>query len=178
MRFIKTDAIVLKRQNKNETDRFLTVFTREYGKMTLLAKGVRKIYSRRAPHLEIFGHAKLVVYLGKNADTISEAVSVDRFETLRSDLYSISVAYYLCELVNSLTAPKQEHQEVFDLLLRALRALEVDKRTIVVRSFPGLLVEKLGFISKDRRSEVTDEFIEGIIEKHLKTPKFMNQVAT
>lgn len=177
MRVFKVDAIILKRKNTGETDRILTVFTRQYGKLHLLARGVRRLSSKRGPHLEIFSHAKLIIYRGKSMDSVSEAVSIDKFENLRSDLYLISTAYYLCELVNSLTRERQEHRDVFILLLRALRALEEDKRTTVIRFFPGILVEMLGFVPKTRRHEVSNEFIESIIEKRLKTPKFMNQMS-
>lgn len=176
MRFLKVDAIILKRRNTGETDRILTVFTKQYGKLILIAKGIRRVSSRRGPHLEIFSHVRLMIHKGKTMDVVTEAEMHDRFELLRSDLSRVSAAYYLCELVNSLTVEKQEHADVFDLLLRALRALEANKRSAVLRAFPGILVEKLGFVSQTKRHEVSNDFIESIIEKRLKTPRFLSQL--
>lgn len=175
-RIYKAEGIILKRRNSGETDRILTVFSKQYGKLRLLAKGVRRISSRRGPHLEVFSHVIMMVHKGKVIDIVTEAQSLDRFEKLRSDLSRVSAAYYLCELVNSLTPEKQEHRDVFALLLRALRALEENKRTMVIAAFPGILVEMLGFVSKAKRSEVSNDFIEHIIEKRLKTPKFLAQL--
>lgn len=176
-RIYKIDGIILKRRNTGETDRIITIFTKEYGKLRLLAKGVRRVSSRRAPHLEIFSHVIMMIHKGKTMDIITEAESLDHFEELRSDLSRVSAGYYLCELVNSLTPEKQEHRNVFALLLRALRALEENKRTTVIAAFPGILVEMLGFVSKIKRHEVSNDFIERIIEKRLKTPKFLTQMS-
>ena len=175
-RIYKAEGIVLKRRNVGETDRIITVFTKEYGKLRLIAKGIRRITSRRGPHLEVFSFVRLMIAKGKTMDSISDANAIERFEAIRKDLSRVSAGYYLCELVNALVPEKQEHSDVFSLLLRALRALEENKRAVVVAAFPGVLLEYLGYVTKAKRQEVTDERIEEIIERRLKTPRFLTQL--
>ncbi|MBI4096902.1 MAG: DNA repair protein RecO, partial [Candidatus Levybacteria bacterium] len=53
MRTFRTEGIIIKRKNFGEADRILTVFTKEYGKLQVKAKGIRRIPSRRSAHVEL-----------------------------------------------------------------------------------------------------------------------------
>jgi len=59
MKSYKTEGIIIKRKNFGEADRILTIFTKNKGKISIVAKGVRKINSRRAPHIELLQKQKL-----------------------------------------------------------------------------------------------------------------------
>ena len=67
---------MLKRRDQGEADRLLTVFA-ERGKVTLLAKGVRRQASRKAGHLEPFTHVELLVAKGKSLDLVTQAETVE-----------------------------------------------------------------------------------------------------
>jgi DNA repair protein RecO (recombination protein O) len=122
-RLYRTHAVVLRRRDYGDADRILTVLTPNYGKLELIAKGARKTTSRKAGHLEIFGHASLLVAKARTWDIITEAVSVESFPALRSDLDKISQASYLAELVDSFTETDDENLPIWDLLILALQEL-------------------------------------------------------
>ncbi|HXF62177.1 MAG TPA: DNA repair protein RecO [Caldilineaceae bacterium] len=122
-RLYRTHAIVLRRRDYSDADRILTVLTPNYGKLELIAKGVRKTTSRKAGHLELFGHSSLLVAKARTWDIITEAVNVESFQAIRSDLDKIGQASYLCELVDCFTESGDENQPLWDLLLIALHAL-------------------------------------------------------
>jgi len=67
MKSYKAEGIVIKRKNFGEADRILTVFTKKYGKIKVLAKGVRRITSRRGPNVELFNQVELVLHQGRNS---------------------------------------------------------------------------------------------------------------
>src|SRR5260221_13416512 len=113
-------AIVVRRRSLGEADRLLTVFSKEYGKLFVLAKGVRRVPSRRAPYVELFTSVKLFLHKTKTWDIVSDAEPINRFSDVRSDLSSVSLAYYLCEVVDILLPEKQEHQDVYELLQETL----------------------------------------------------------
>ena len=75
-RLYRVSAIVLKRRDQGEADRLLTVFTRDRGKLTLLAKGVRRQASRKAGHIEPFTQVDLLVAKGKSLDLVTQAETV------------------------------------------------------------------------------------------------------
>ncbi|MGC8781903.1 MAG: DNA repair protein RecO, partial [Anaerolineae bacterium] len=65
-RLYRVAAIVLKRRDQGEADRLLTVLTRDRGKLSLLAKGVRRQASRKAGHIEPFTLVDLLVVKGRS----------------------------------------------------------------------------------------------------------------
>lgn len=122
-RLYRTHALVLRRRDFRDADRVLTVFTPNYGKLELIAKGIRKTTSRKAGHLELLGHSALQVAQARTWDIITEAVNVESFTGIRSDLDKIGVAGYLCELVDAFTESGDENQPLWDLILLALHEL-------------------------------------------------------
>lgn len=180
-KIFKAEGIILLRKNIGEADRIVTVFTKEYGKLRLIAKGIRKTSSRRSGHLEIFSHVHLVIHQGKSMDSITEVSQVDVSETLGKDLEGISVAYFYCELINMLLPEKQEHRDVFELLVDALDNLKGDAKSEVQRqskTFALTLLRTLGFLeaSRDLRGKELQTFIENITERRLRTPKLIRQI--
>src|SRR3990167_3836469 len=86
VRIYKAQGIILARKNVGEADRVLTVFTNEYGKVRVIAKGIRRINSRRSPHLEVFNHVGLMIRHGKAMDSVTEAETIESFPAIRCDL--------------------------------------------------------------------------------------------
>ena len=74
------------RQNYSEADRILKLFTKHYGKVSIIAKGVRKPKSRKRGSLEVFGHIKFAASRGKNLDLMTEVEIIDSFELVRKSL--------------------------------------------------------------------------------------------
>lgn len=176
-RFYRVDAIILKRKNVGEGDRIVTVFTREFGRIRLLAKGVRRITSRRAPYLELFNHVRLFVHRGKMMDMITEVEIVESYDAVRTDLTRVGIAYYLCELTDVLLPENQEHQDVFALLVHSLGEIPryaSEQLPIFAGRVSFALLAALGFLAKGKEPLGTEliAYIERIAEKRLKTPKF------
>jgi DNA repair protein RecO (recombination protein O) len=123
-RLYRVSAIVLKRREMGEADRLLTVLTRDRGKLTLLAKGVRKSASRKAGHIEPFTHVDLLVAKGKSLDLVTQAETLEAHRILREDLWRSSWAYYVAELADAFIQDEDPHELLFDLVLETLRRLD------------------------------------------------------
>ncbi|MEK9176642.1 MAG: DNA repair protein RecO, partial [Patescibacteria group bacterium] len=126
MHVFKTEGIVIKRKNFGEADRILTIFTKNNGKITVIAKGVRKISSRRSPHVELLNLTLLTIYNGR-MPILTEAETINHFSSLKCDLNKAGQAFYICELVDGLLAEHQENRAVFSLLEKTLFDLEIEK---------------------------------------------------
>lgn len=181
-RIYTVHAIVLKRRNVGEADRIVTLFTKEYGRMRVVAKGVRRVHSRRAAHLEVFSHTCLVLYHGRTWDSVTEATPLHTFSYLRSNLPRVSAAYYLCELVDALLPERQEHRDVYSLLLESLAKLNdaaENNPVAVSEQFALELLRRLGYLARDRTipSGQIESYIEKIIEKRLRSPKILSQLS-
>ena len=118
-----TEAIVLKRINFKEADRILTLYTPNLGKISAVAKGVRRPKSKMGGHLELLTHCSLMLARGRNMDTVNQAQTICSFRRLREDLWREGLALYAAELVVQFTAEHQENYPIYSLLLDTLNRL-------------------------------------------------------
>jgi len=174
MRLYTAEGIILKRRSTGETDRILTVFTRQYGKLRIVARGIRKVSSRRSPHTEVFTRAVLSIHKGSGLDTLTEIAPVASYEAIRKDLQRVGAAYYLCELADGLLADGQVHEDVFSLLCDAFGALSTVKKErieILRERFAAALLRALGFLEQGKKPPTgsLDSYVEQLLERHLKT---------
>ncbi len=169
----KVEAIVLKRVNVGEADRLVTVYSREEGKLRLIARGIRRLNSRKKGHLELFNRVKLELARGKSLDLITEAQTLEGFTNLRKNLNRVRIAYLLCELVDKLTPENMEHEAVYDLLGEALAKLNGDcANGNLIPEFEKQLLEFLGFgLPKQTDRSSLEAHILTITEKPLKSKK-------
>ena len=145
-RTYRTRAIILKRRAQGEADRVITLFTPEYGKRVVIARGVRKPASRKAGHLEPFTHAALMLARGKSWDVITSAQTVTSFRALRENLDLTAYAYYFSELLDAFVQEEDPHPELYDLLLNAFRYLETSPTpALTARWYELALLRDVGF---------------------------------
>jgi DNA repair protein RecO (recombination protein O) len=142
----KTEAIVLRRTNLGEADKILTLYSPNLGKIRAIAKGVRRPTSKLGGHVELLTHCSLMLARGRDLDIVTQGQTIDSFLPLRGDLWRISCALYLAELVDAFAAENVENRPVFDLLLDALHWLGQARHTeLVLRYFELHLLGHLGY---------------------------------
>ncbi|MCL5004178.1 MAG: DNA repair protein RecO [Patescibacteria group bacterium] len=177
MRSFGDEAVVIRRQYIGEADVLLTLFTRGHGKIRVLAKGSRKINSRRGGNLDLLNHIKVLVSHGRTFDLLNQAETVNSFAHLKKRVEDISKAYYLCELTDKLSAEGEPSVYIFELLLETL-ANFLNKTTPRIWDFEFRLLEHLGFISASQRQgkKGLRVYVEEILERELKTPTFYHHL--
>ena len=149
MPLCKTEGIVLRTRRQGETSKILVVYTRDYGKISLIAKGSRSIKSRYWGALEPFTHIALVFYRKENRELqySSQADIIKSFASLRLQLGKIILASTICELVNKIEIGESANPQLFQLILQALSSLDHAESGVrnVVRSFQVKLLSLLGY---------------------------------
>lgn len=161
MHGIKVEGIILKRRNLGEADRILTVLTLQKGKISVLAKGVRRITSRRSGNVELLNRSILYLYQAKTFLILTEANSIDTYQKLKENLTLSTYAFHIIELVDKLTAENQENLLIYEHLVRVLEKLSKNPRQILIRAFEVKILSNLGFISF---SEAGEEEVGGVGE--------------
>jgi DNA repair protein RecO (recombination protein O) len=124
MKFQKTEAIVLRKNNFSDHHKVVTLFTRNYGKVQTIARGVRKIKSKMAPHLEIGTSISCMLIEGKGLKTLSSVKSQSVYKRMRTDLSRAAELYLMCEALDKLTDEEHEHVELHDILRDSILLLE------------------------------------------------------
>jgi len=145
-RIYRSEAIVLRRSDFGEADRLLTVLTPHLGKLRLLAKGARKPTSRKAGHLELFTRTQLLVARGRNLDIITQAQTIEPHRALRSDLWRMSHAYYVAELVDRFSEEQSENKMLYQLLCDVLDWIcESSDLALTMRFFELHMLSLVGY---------------------------------
>lgn len=146
-RSLRVDAVVLRHSDFGEADRLLTLYTRQRGKMRVIAKGARKIASRKAGHIEPFTNVTLQLATGRDMFILTQADTVDAYLPLREDLILTSQASYVIELLDRFTyEDEMENSAIFRLLTDTLSRLasRIDP-WLVLRHYEMRLLDQLGF---------------------------------
>jgi len=125
MSLTKTKGVVIRATNLREADRILEIYSDDLGKIRAVARGVRKISSKLAGHLEPFTYVDLMLAKGRgDLPTIAGAKAVAHYSGLRSDVDRVASAAYLAELVSRLNPDEQASKRFPRLLRDALQALD------------------------------------------------------
>ncbi|MDD4607119.1 MAG: DNA repair protein RecO [Patescibacteria group bacterium] len=119
--FYNTLAIVLKQTDWRQADKLITVYTQDAGKKVLLARGIKKVKSKLAGHIEPFFLSEISIAPGKNYDYLAGAITDNNFKNLRQDYHRLFFVASLMELVDSLLNQHQWEERVFDLLITFLQ---------------------------------------------------------
>lgn len=129
MSLYREDAVVLRTHKLGEADRIVVLMTGGRGKVRAVAKGVRKTKSRFGGRLEPPNHVSLLLYEGRNLDTVNQAETVDPHRSIREDLDRMTDALSLVEAVDQVAQEGEPNPALFKMLTGALRALgEADQR--------------------------------------------------
>ncbi|HVB64816.1 MAG TPA: DNA repair protein RecO [Nitrolancea sp.] len=135
VRLYPAEGIVLRRRDLGEADRILTLFTDRHGKLSVVAKGVRRTQSRLAGHLEPFSRTSLLLAKGRNLDIVTQAVLIEPFQTLHQNELLIAYAGYFADLLDAFSAEGQENRQCYELLITTLARLDSGIDPFVTSTF-------------------------------------------
>lgn len=141
----RDQGIVLRSYPFGEADRVVVLISPNHGKIRTVAKGVRRTKSRFGGRLEPFTHVDLVLYEGRNLDTITQASIIEPFPRLRLDLNAVLTAGTMVEAADAVAQEDESSMRLFLLLHRGLRALEAGERgTDLITSYLLKLADVVG----------------------------------
>lgn len=163
-----SEGIVLARRNFGEADRILVIYSKNFGKLSLLAKGIRRPKSKKRGHVEVFNKIKFQAVSGRGLDIMTEAEVIEDFKEVRKSLKKISLAYYLMEVVGRITHEGEERAEVYNLLLTSLQKLKSAKLLKKLRlDFITELLITLGYWPAGMPLASPDEKLEEVTERQI-----------
>lgn len=167
------EGIILSRISFGEADRILTVFSKDEGKVKILAKGSRKIKSRLAPHIEPFSVGKYFVVEGKTFYILTGAEATEQNEEILSDLEIYKDASYVSELLSMTVFEGIKNAKLYRIskeVFLNLPKYQATEREIILRFFEYKLLESAGYVPNfhhcvkcgDKLEE--EDFYEGTFE--------------
>jgi len=174
----RVTAFIIRRSNVGEADKILTIFSKNVGKLRVIAKGIRKITSRRGPHVDLFNEVSMMLHHGKTMDIVTEVTTIKTYRTGLSSWIRMRAAYLVVEILDKLMPQRVEHQDIYSKLKETLEAIEKtpeQQLDAVLLSWCNNVLIALGFLSYERQFSTVPSaiaFIERIAERKIKTAKF------
>lgn len=163
-----SEGIILARRNFGEADRIIDIYSKEKGKTSLIAKGIRRPESRKRGHLEIFSKIRFQVVNGKSMGILTEVETLDDYKVIRKSMKKVSLAYYFMEVIGKITHEGEENYELYNFLSEMLDKLKVGQKLKELRIFFAVNVLKiLGYWPKEKDLPFPDEKLEEVMERQV-----------
>lgn len=142
----KTEGIVLKSMEFKEADKIVTIYTKDYGKITAIAKGVRKTKSKFGSSLEILTYSIFLIYKGRNIDIVSQTEILESFFSTSKEVIKFAFAANCVEIVNKLIEEREINIGLFNLLKEVLHYLRrTNDPKLLALSFKWQTMSILGY---------------------------------
>jgi len=174
---LASSAIVLSKHYYADADAIVTLFTSDYGKLSAVAKGIKKPSSRKRGNLESASLIRFSAVQTKNLPILTEVESLNNFMDIRSDLSKMSLAYYLLELVNKTSMDEEENNELFNLLKQYLEELNTGRASQKRRlRYAKKILSVQGFWDNDKDLADLDTAIESLIERKINSVRIAQKM--
>ena len=121
----RAEGIVLGRRDLGDADRIVTLFTREFGRRRLVARGSRRPASHLAPSIELFNRVRILGVVGSSLDILSQVEELESHPRLRTDLAAFAAAGWSVELLDGLSEDNEPSLDAYDAVLTFLRGLDL-----------------------------------------------------
>ncbi|MFV1917446.1 MAG: DNA repair protein RecO [Patescibacteria group bacterium] len=171
-RSYSSEGIVLARRNYGEADRILVIYSKNYGKLSLMAKGVRMLKSRKRGSLEVFSHINFSAARGKSLDIMTEAEYIDFYPQIRKNLNKVAVAYFFMETIGRVTQEGEKNEALYLLLLKKLSNLKTSKTLKNLRKeFIYEVLTQVGFWPRGKKLDNHDQVLEDVVEREMSSAR-------
>jgi len=171
-RSLSSRGLVLARINYGEADRIVFILSEDYGRLPFLAKGVRRLKSRKRGSLEPFALVHFEAAKGRGLDILREVDLLKSPSRLRRDLKKMSLAYYFAEVLGKVLNEGEVNKPVFNLALTYFEKLEKSLNLKDLRrDFVRELLVILGFWPEDKNLTEVDLVLEQVLERKINSQR-------
>lgn len=119
----RTLGFVLKKEDKGEQDHLFTVFTKEFGKLKILGKSIRKLKSKLRSSIQPFYLVEIEFIQGKSYKTLTDAIRIERFKKIEKDLDKLKIAGEIAEISDNFIKGEEPDKKIGNLILETFKRL-------------------------------------------------------
>lgn len=144
---IKVRGVVIKAVNLGEADKIITLFSKEHGKIQAIAKGARRTRSKLIAGTQLFCYGDFLLFKGRTWYYVNQVDMINSFYKLRNDLERLSCSTYIIQLTSEVVQPEQPSQEIFNLIVEALKMFVESKGSsqLLLRAVELKIMDLAGF---------------------------------
>lgn len=155
----KVNGLVIKTTNVKESDKYLIILTREYGKIIARASGVRNIKSKLMTATQLFSYSEFTLYRTNNFCKINEASIIENFYQIRLDVKILALASYITEAAEYVSVEGEDEDDILGLVLNTLYMLSYREMNpdLVKAVFEIKLMSLIGFMPNMKECELCSQ---------------------
>src|SRR3989344_4163923 len=173
-------GIVVRKTETGEHNQLVTVYTRELGKIRVLAKSAKKNTSKQAGHLDLFNVVDFLMVPGKSYPIITQAQSTDNFLGIKSSFGRLIVGFFILESFHCLIYEHEQDTNLWSFLNAQLKKLEqvVSKKNALdalLTDFKKELLSVLGYRQNINEAE-TDYFLQSLSFQKFSSLSLLNSI--
>lgn len=124
IKFINDDALIINKRDFGEADRYITVFTENFGKLTFLLKGIRKSKKRELSSIDLLSLTKFSFYKKGEGYTVSSFNGIDSYSEIKVDLDKLEIALYFIALLNGILVENNRKKSLYKMTIKSLEFLK------------------------------------------------------
>ncbi|MCJ1717469.1 DNA repair protein RecO [Listeria ivanovii] len=120
----KCEGIVIRQTSYRESDKIVRMYTREFGKIGVVARGAKKTKSRLAAVTQLFTSGYFTFFCGNGLGTLQQGEVIENFSSIQQDIFMTAYATYVCELLDKATEERQPNPYLYELTFQILRNID------------------------------------------------------
>ena len=144
---LRTEGIVLKEMRYRDTSKILNVFTKDYGKLNVMARGAYRPKSQLIANTQPFSYSEFQLHNGKNFYYLNQGYIIDPFYSIRDKMERVVYGQYILELIDKSMEMEQENEKIFLLALKGLKTLSLLEKDFLkfISSYELKFISFLGY---------------------------------
>lgn len=127
IKFITDRGVVINKRDFGEADRYVTVFTENFGKIVFLLKGIRKSKKRELSSIDLLSLSNFTFYKKGENCTVSSFNGIESYDNIKSDLNRLEISLYFIALLNAILVENNRKKSLYKIFLRSLEFLNSNK---------------------------------------------------
>jgi len=139
----RTQAFILEKTDLREADQVFTIYTKDFGKLKVLGKAIRKIKSKLRAGIDLFYLSEIEFIQGKNHKTLTDAITIEKFKNVKQDLEKLGIVSQIAENVGDLIKGEEKDEDIWNLLTEVFE--KINSYSLVYHYFFWNLLSILGY---------------------------------
>lgn len=145
--FYKSSGFVIAKRDLREADQLFSFYSKDFGKVEILGRAIRKIKSKLRAGVDMMYFSELEFIQGKAYKTLTDALAIEKFKNIKSDLAKLEIAHRICQAADSLIRGQERDDGIFDLLEETFTRLNgnASNQELIYHHFFWNFVSLLGY---------------------------------
>ncbi len=133
----RTKSFVFKKDDRCESDRKFVIFTKDFGRLEVVAKAIRKIKSKLRGGIDIFYLSEIEFIQGKNYKTLTDVALIEKFDNINQDIEKLKIAYQVSEVLDNFIKGQEKDENIWNLIIETFERfdnsnLKIEKRLSII----------------------------------------------